>query len=103
MKFAKKAVVDGKDVFDGILVGRVVKEPKILEGREGKQDVAYVTVVNNAPNTPVYFEVTIIGDLVKKAKKLVKGKIVSIKGEFGEKEHEGKKTETLLASAVESF
>ena len=104
MKFSTKTMVNDVEKIEGVVVGRVVNEPKLLTGREGKQDVAYLTVANNLPNEAVFYDVTVIGEQVeKRVKKLAKGGIVAVKGEFGTKEYNGKTTETLLASSVEAL
>lgn len=101
MKFSTKTMVNDTEKVEGVLVGRVVNDPKLLTERPDKQDVAYFTVANNLVSPAVFYKVTVIGEQVKRTKKLVKGSIVAIKGEFGTDEHEGKTSETLLASTVE--
>lgn len=101
MKFSTKTTVSEQEKVEGVLVGRVTNDPKLLLEREGKKDVAYFTVANNLVNPAVFYEITVIGDQVKRAKKLAKGSIVALKGEFGTSEYQGNKKETLLASTVE--
>lgn len=103
MKFSTKTMVNDVEKSEGVLVGRVVNDPKLLTGREDKKDVAYFTVANNLPNEAVYYEVTVIGDQVKRCGKLAKGSVVALKGEFGSKTFNEKETETLLASTVEAL
>ncbi|WCK57197.1 single-stranded DNA-binding protein (plasmid) [Aneurinibacillus sp. Ricciae_BoGa-3] len=103
MKFSTKTMVNDKEKMDGVLVGRVVNEPKLLTGRPDKQDVAYFRVANNLPQTSVFYDVTVIGDAVKRVEKLEKGGVVALKGEFGTKESDGKTVETIIANTVEVF
>lgn len=103
MKFSTKTTVNGAEKVEGVVVGRITNEPKLLQGREGKQDVAYFTVVNNLPTEPVFYKVTVIGDQVKRVGKFAKGKTVAVKGEFGTEDFEGKVSDTLLASTVEGL
>ncbi|PLS19040.1 hypothetical protein CVD28_01145 [Bacillus sp. M6-12] len=103
MKFSTKTMVNEVEKVEGVVAGRIVNEPKLLTGREGKKDVAYFTVANNLPSEAVFYEVTVIGDQVKRVEKLAKGSVVAVKGEFGTREHEGKTYETLLASSVEKL
>jgi single-stranded DNA-binding protein len=104
MKYSTKAVVNGAEKIEGVVVGRVVNEPKLLTGREGKQDVAFFRVANNLPKDSVFYDVTVIGDQVKRCEKLAKGGVVAIKGEFGTKVDDQQRTiETLMASTVEAF
>lgn len=103
MKFSTKSTVNGAEKVEGMIAGRIVNEPKLLTGREGKQDVAYFTVANNLPSEPTYHKVTVIGDQVKRVEKFAKGKLVAVKGEFGTEEYEGKVSETIMASTVEGL
>jgi single-stranded DNA-binding protein len=103
MKFSTKTMVNNVEKVEGVVVGRIVNEPKLLTGREGKQDVAYFTVANNLPTEAEFYEVTVIGDKVKRVEKLAKGSIVAVKGEFGTREYNGKTNNTLLASNVEGL
>lgn len=101
MKFSTKTMVNEQEKVEGVLVGRVTNDPKLFLDREDKKDVAYFTVANNLVSPAVFYEITVIGEQVKRVKKLAKGSNVALKGEFGTKEYEGNKKETLLASTVE--
>lgn len=103
MKYSRKVKVNDVNKVEGVVVGRVVNDPKIITGREDKKDVAYFRVANNLPKETEFYDVTVIGDQVKRVEKLAKGGLVAIKGEFGEKEYNGKKQATLLATTVETF
>jgi single-stranded DNA-binding protein len=103
-----KKEIEGKERYFGMIAGRLVKEPYIIQGgkdRKGKQDIAFLRVADNGSKEPKYFDIKVFGDAVKVCTYLKTGAVVAVNGEFvkEEDEYKGEKREkdAVLASYIE--
>lgn len=106
MRYIVRKEIRGKERYFGMVVGRLVDTPYILQGRKDKEDVAFLRLADNASREEKnkFLDVKVFGN-VDFCHNLDKGAIIAVNGEFvrEKKEYRGKVREenTMLTSYIE--
>ncbi len=106
MKYIVRKEIRGKERCFGMVVGRLVDTPYILQGRKDKEDVAFLRLADNASREEKdkFLDVKVFGN-VDFCHNLDKGAIIAVNGEFvkEKKKYKGKAREenVVLTSYIE--